>query len=198
MYVCLFACCMGVEMTSGFDSQLINVLQFSGPWNKCTRQPSRTSIIANKNRFWQYQECCWRTSHFEPFTRISRCFVPTWLHSRHSYRALYQPEIWATLACVCWLSNHGDWVTPSGLCTRSYVYHPFDRDCFANSHSRDVSLRPYGSWVWHSILHYFRLLLDWRAWSPKGSRYLDISFQLFLFHWLNHSSGNRPQDHRNC
>jgi len=34
MYLCLFACCMGVEMTSGFDSQLINTLQFSGPWNK--------------------------------------------------------------------------------------------------------------------------------------------------------------------
>lgn len=33
MYFCLFACCMGVEMTSGFDSQLINTLQFSGPWN---------------------------------------------------------------------------------------------------------------------------------------------------------------------
>jgi hypothetical protein len=35
MYFCLFACCMGVEMTSGFDSQLINTLQFSGPWNAC-------------------------------------------------------------------------------------------------------------------------------------------------------------------
>ncbi|KAF4980438.1 hypothetical protein FZEAL_3554 [Fusarium zealandicum] len=29
MYVWLFFCCMGVEMTSGFDSQLINTLQFS-------------------------------------------------------------------------------------------------------------------------------------------------------------------------
>ncbi|KAM5369044.1 hypothetical protein ACJZ2D_009139 [Fusarium nematophilum] len=29
MYVWLFLCCMGVEMTSGFDSQLINTLQFS-------------------------------------------------------------------------------------------------------------------------------------------------------------------------
>jgi hypothetical protein len=36
MYLCLFFCCMGVEMTSGFDSQLINVLQFSGPFNECT------------------------------------------------------------------------------------------------------------------------------------------------------------------
>lgn len=39
MYFFLFLCCMGVEMTSGFDSQLINTLQFSGPFNKC-RTPS--------------------------------------------------------------------------------------------------------------------------------------------------------------
>jgi len=35
MYIYLFFCCMGVEMTSGFDSQLINTLQFSQPFNKC-------------------------------------------------------------------------------------------------------------------------------------------------------------------
>ncbi|KAF1955948.1 general substrate transporter [Byssothecium circinans] len=34
MYFYLFLCCMGVEMTSGFDSQLINTLQFSQPFNK--------------------------------------------------------------------------------------------------------------------------------------------------------------------
>ncbi|KUJ14642.1 major myo-inositol transporter iolT [Mollisia scopiformis] len=34
MYFFLFCCCMGVETTSGFDSQLINVLQFSTKWNK--------------------------------------------------------------------------------------------------------------------------------------------------------------------
>ncbi|KAH7313705.1 lactose permease [Stachybotrys elegans] len=33
MYFFLFTCCMGVEMTSGFDSQLINTLQFSGRFN---------------------------------------------------------------------------------------------------------------------------------------------------------------------
>jgi hypothetical protein len=36
MYLWLFMCCMGVEMTSGFDSQLINTLQFSQPFNHCT------------------------------------------------------------------------------------------------------------------------------------------------------------------
>ncbi|KAJ4990539.1 MFS sugar transporter [Stagonosporopsis vannaccii] len=34
MYLWLFLCCMGVEMTSGFDSQLIGTLQFSQPFNK--------------------------------------------------------------------------------------------------------------------------------------------------------------------
>ncbi|KAK8055687.1 hypothetical protein PG993_000914 [Apiospora rasikravindrae] len=33
LYLWLFICCMGVEMTSGFDSQLINSLQFSPPFN---------------------------------------------------------------------------------------------------------------------------------------------------------------------
>ena len=35
MYVWLFLCCMGVEMTSGFDSQLINTLQCSKNFNIC-------------------------------------------------------------------------------------------------------------------------------------------------------------------
>lgn len=35
MYLWLFLCCMGVEMTSGFDSQLINTLQFSQSFHRC-------------------------------------------------------------------------------------------------------------------------------------------------------------------
>ncbi|KAH8660467.1 lactose permease [Xylariales sp. PMI_506] len=34
MYLWLFLCCMGVEITSGFDSQLLNTLQFSDPFNR--------------------------------------------------------------------------------------------------------------------------------------------------------------------
>ncbi|KAH7021486.1 lactose permease [Microdochium trichocladiopsis] len=34
MYVWLFICCMGVEITSGFDSQLLNTLQYSDTFNK--------------------------------------------------------------------------------------------------------------------------------------------------------------------
>lgn len=40
MYVWLFTCCMGVEITSGFDSQLINTLQMEDRWHTCkSRRP---------------------------------------------------------------------------------------------------------------------------------------------------------------
>lgn len=36
MYLWLFTCCMCVEATSGFDSQLINTLQMAPAFHKCT------------------------------------------------------------------------------------------------------------------------------------------------------------------
>ena len=33
MYIWLFTCCMGVEITSGFDSQLVNTLQMENRWH---------------------------------------------------------------------------------------------------------------------------------------------------------------------
>ena len=35
LYLLLFPACMGIEMTSGFDSQLINALQFAPPFLHC-------------------------------------------------------------------------------------------------------------------------------------------------------------------
>lgn len=35
LYLYLFFCCMGVEMTSGFDSQLINTLQLTDSFRVC-------------------------------------------------------------------------------------------------------------------------------------------------------------------
>lgn len=39
LYLLLFPTCMGVELTSGFDSQLINALQLSDYWKECTVFP---------------------------------------------------------------------------------------------------------------------------------------------------------------
>jgi hypothetical protein len=36
LYLLMYPTCMGIEITSGFDSQMINALQFITPWNQCS------------------------------------------------------------------------------------------------------------------------------------------------------------------
>lgn len=40
LYFLLFPCLMGIEMTSGFDSQIINAVQLVPAWYDCTLTPS--------------------------------------------------------------------------------------------------------------------------------------------------------------
>jgi hypothetical protein len=35
LYLLLFPACMGIELTSGFDSQMINALQIVPSWKEC-------------------------------------------------------------------------------------------------------------------------------------------------------------------
>lgn len=35
LYLLLFPACIGIEITSGFDSQIINIVQIVYTWNKC-------------------------------------------------------------------------------------------------------------------------------------------------------------------
>lgn len=35
LYALLLPCCIGIEMTSGFDSQMINTVQISPAWQAC-------------------------------------------------------------------------------------------------------------------------------------------------------------------
>ncbi|KAF9694440.1 hypothetical protein EKO04_007648 [Ascochyta lentis] len=51
MYIWLFLCCMGVEMTSGFDSQLIGTLQFSQPFNKYFGDGYKTKDAKGKEQW---------------------------------------------------------------------------------------------------------------------------------------------------
>ena len=39
LYLLLYPTCMGIEITSGFDSQMINGLQLVTAWNKCQYTP---------------------------------------------------------------------------------------------------------------------------------------------------------------
>lgn len=45
LYFLLFPACMGIEITSGFDSQIINTVQIVYTWNKCSSFfPSRDEL----------------------------------------------------------------------------------------------------------------------------------------------------------
>lgn len=44
LYVLLYFTCMGIEITSGFDSQMINALQIVPAWTQC-RLPRPTSDL---------------------------------------------------------------------------------------------------------------------------------------------------------
>jgi hypothetical protein len=46
LYSILFLACMGIEITSGFDSQIINTVQIVYTWNKCKSERSKTSFTA--------------------------------------------------------------------------------------------------------------------------------------------------------
>jgi hypothetical protein len=39
LYLMLFPTCMGIELTSGFDSQMINALQIVPTWTTCEPGP---------------------------------------------------------------------------------------------------------------------------------------------------------------
>lgn len=45
LYLMLFPTCMGIELTSGFDSQMINALQNVPSWIKCTCLAADPSIM---------------------------------------------------------------------------------------------------------------------------------------------------------
>lgn len=43
LYFLLFPCLMGIEMTSGFDSQIINAVQLVPAWTACELSPTNRS-----------------------------------------------------------------------------------------------------------------------------------------------------------
>jgi hypothetical protein len=43
LYWMLFPTCMGIELTSGFDSQMINALQIVPAWQNCRSQDPKLS-----------------------------------------------------------------------------------------------------------------------------------------------------------
>jgi hypothetical protein len=52
LYILLFPTCMAMELTSGFDGQMVNALQIVPAWVDCTRQSSQ---FASESKLTQSQ-----------------------------------------------------------------------------------------------------------------------------------------------
>lgn len=48
LYFMLFPCLMGIEMTSGFDSQIINAVQLVPAWSNCKFLPQALRTLIGR------------------------------------------------------------------------------------------------------------------------------------------------------
>ena len=119
LYLLLYPTCMGIEITSGFDSQMINGLQLITAWNKC----SSTLLLpqgweTNKSRL-RYRihlserrsELCCCRSTFGYHRRI----IQSWCYPRGSYCAVGSAEMGKTLVYFPRFSDSVWWFCPPGI-----------------------------------------------------------------------------------
>ena len=101
LYVLLFPCVIGIEMTSGFDSQIINAVQIVPAWKECKCFFfARTSYYLNVGhaaagtgtdmslsllRLWP--------SH-RRVPGHSGLVSPSWLLHRSSFHSIHQRQLW--------------------------------------------------------------------------------------------------------
>ena len=123
LYLLLYPTCMGIEITSGFDSQMINGLQLIGAWNKCSSKfwslmyAGRLTI----HRFWNEIDlrkrrsklcCCWASP------RYHQCFIQSRRYPRYSRRAMGSAEMGSTLVHLYRFGDPMRWCCPSSILTR--------------------------------------------------------------------------------
>jgi MFS family permease len=146
MYFYLFVCCMGVEITSGFDSQLINTLQFSGPFNKYfgngylnpkTKKPDIEPAILG------FISSCYQLGS------IIAVPVAPWYNQKFGRRS----------SIMC-----GSLIMMVGAILQGFAQHRM-----SNAHTRNLFIcltlsschvhhRSYASWCRYRLLHYFWLV----------------------------------------
>ena len=82
LYFLLFPACMGIELTSGFDSQLINALQIVPSWIDCTllsgSTTKRLSLLMPSSRFPQPSR--FPQGHYLG-SILARCYFIASIHS---------------------------------------------------------------------------------------------------------------------
>lgn len=103
LYFLLFPACMGIEVTSGFDSQMINALQIVPSWAEC-KSPESSQNMAGL--FLIIPRL--RPSSGFP-QRHHRCCVLSRCNPLFASRSMGQRPIWPPLVHLSWLLRHVPW-----------------------------------------------------------------------------------------
>lgn len=198
LYFLLFPTCMGIELTSGFDSQMINALQIVPSWVEHFHNPqgSLKGIIA---------------ASYSLGAILSLPLVPI-VNDRLGRRwAIFLGSVVMCIGAIiqgCAV-NAGMVSVPHSLILDSSPTSDILRASrpglfrVSDESRTDLSTllvyrRAYGARIWHSHLHHRRVCADWRACLSERASHYDLTIQRFLLHRANHRCRNllRHQQHR--
>lgn len=106
LYLLLYPTCMGIEITSGFDSQMINGLQFIPLWNKCKWSTSQSMLRSNfDNCRLRHLVTCERQARVE-CDRLSTGYHQRMLQPRRNSGcancSMGRPESWPQMVNLHW------------------------------------------------------------------------------------------------
>ena len=108
LYLLLFPTCMGVEMTSGFDSQIINAVQLVDPWQACATKP----VVCSRSLL----KCTYRFQKaYRGAAGYNRFELLTGSHLCSALRATDQRSIWKKMVYHVWIDGHDLGIVVAGL-----------------------------------------------------------------------------------
>lgn len=206
MYICLFLCCMGVEITSGFDSQLINTLQFAEPFKVC-KVPSLSGLNScfQCTNAYSSKTSAMATSTMTGSPISSPVFLVSSTRAISSARFLASRSLrgspsvsggggrscsdlsswWSARFCRALRSTVCPFPAPRPL---QYFWG------LTSLFSRHVHHCAHASRSWHSFRYHLGFGDAGRARPPQGAPHPDVPLQLVLLHRPNPGLGHCTWD----
>jgi|SRR5687767_409495 hypothetical protein len=111
LYLMLFPTCMGIELTSGFDSQMINALQIVPAWQTCKSLKAEYTCwhvgirSSNTNIPRLRQSSRWRV-HWRTQGSYCRCIL-AWCGAFASFYWRHKRETWSKMVHLWRFCHHG-------------------------------------------------------------------------------------------
>jgi hypothetical protein len=105
LYMLLLPTCIGIEITSGFDSQMINTVQISPVWQTC-----RWVCVGARNAA---DECRLQSaSRGAPWYHL--CGIQPWSYLCITDSAIRERYLWTAMVNLLGLVDYGCWICNPG------------------------------------------------------------------------------------